>query len=111
MVITGFYKKNTIKITIIFLFINVFSHIIMTKEEKKIYELITEEEPYCQICGSTSFLHRHHIRYGACGRKTYLGNIIVLCEECHRIVHSNKKKWQPILIDKANKHEKEMGRL
>ena len=83
----------------------------MTKEEKKIYELITEEEPYCQICGSTSFLHRNHIRYGACGRKTYLGNIIVLCEECHRIVHSNKKKWQPILIDKANKHEKEMGRL
>lgn len=41
----------------------------MTKEEKKIYELITEEEQYCQICGSTSFLHRHHIRYGACGRK------------------------------------------
>lgn len=83
----------------------------MNKEEKKVYELITEEEPYCQICGSTSFLHRHHIRYGACGRKTYLGNIIVLCEECHRVVHSNKKKWQPILIDKANKHEKEMGRL
>lgn len=68
MVITGFYKKTS-KITIIFLFINVFSHIIMTKEEKKIYELITEEEQYCQICGSTSFLHRHHIRYGACGRK------------------------------------------
>lgn len=82
----------------------------MTKEEKRVYEIITEEEPYCQICGSTINLHRHHIRYGACGRKTYFGNIIVLCEACHRMVHSSKKKWQQVLIDMANSHEKEMGR-
>lgn len=74
----------------------------MTKDEKKIYEEIVEEQPYCQLCGSTSFLHIHHIRYGACGRKTYKGNLIRLCENCHRKVHSNKKKWQPILIDMVN---------
>lgn len=82
----------------------------MNKQEKIVYEAITEEEPYCQICGKTYELHRHHIRYGACGRKTYFGNIIVLCEDCHRMVHSNKRKWQPILIEMANKHEREIGR-
>ncbi len=82
----------------------------MNKQEKMVYETITEEEPYCQICGKTYELHRHHIRYGACGRKTYFGNIIVLCEDCHRMVHSNKRKWQPVLIEMANKHEREIGR-
>lgn len=67
-------------------------------KEKDVYKYITELEPYCQLCGSSYNLHRHHIRYGACGRKTYIGNIIVLCSNCHRLVHSNKKKWQPILI-------------
>lgn len=67
-------------------------------KEKDVYKYITELEPYCQLCGSSYNLHRHHIRYGTCGRKTYIGNIIVLCSNCHRLVHSNKKKWQPILI-------------
>ena len=83
----------------------------MTKEEKKIYNTITEEEPYCMLCGKGYNLHRHHIRYGSCGRYTYFGNIIVLCMNCHQLVHSNKKKWQPILIEIADKHEKEMNRV
>ncbi len=82
----------------------------MTKEEKLVYKTITEEEPHCQICGKNINLHRHHIRYGACGRKTYFGNIIVLCNDCHRMVHSSKRKWQPILIKMAAEHEKKMGR-
>lgn len=71
----------------------------MTSNDKKVYEYITELEPYCQLCGSSFNLHRHHIRYGACGRKTYIGNVIVLCNKCHSLVHSNKKYWQPILIN------------
>lgn len=71
----------------------------MTSNDKKVYEYITELEPYCQLCGSSFNLHRHHIRYGACGRKTYIGNVIVLCNKCHNLVHSNKKYWQPILIN------------
>lgn len=82
----------------------------MKKQEKIVYQTISEEEPYCQICGQTYNLHRHHIRYGACGRKTYFGNVIVLCETCHRMVHSNKKKWQPVLIEMADEHERNMGR-
>ena len=78
----------------------------LTREEKKVYEYISSIEPFCVLCGSTNYLHRHHIRYGACGRKTYIGNIIVLCENCHRIVHSNKKYWQPRLIELDEKIRK-----
>lgn len=66
--------------------------------DKKVYDYITELEPFCVLCGSPYNLHRHHIRYGACGRKTYIGNVIILCDKCHRMVHSNKRKWQPKLI-------------
>ncbi len=78
--------------------------------EKEIYNTIAEEEPYCMLCGSTNWLHIHHIRFGSCGRHTYFGNIIRLCVNCHHKVHSNKKKWQPILIEIANNHEKKMNR-
>ena len=80
-------------------------------KEKEIYQTIADEQPYCQLCGSPYNLHIHHIRYGSCGRKTYFGNLIRLCEYHHRLVHSNKKYWQPILIDLANKHEDKMKRL
>lgn len=82
----------------------------MTKEEKYVYDTITEEQPCCMLCGKGYNLHRHHIRYGRVGRHTYFGNIIVLCMDCHAKVHSNKKKWQPILITIANEHEKKMNR-
>ena len=71
----------------------------MTNEERKVYEYINSIEKWCQLCGSPHNLHRHHIRYGAEGRKTYIGNIIVLCEKCHQKVHSNKRLWQPYLIE------------
>lgn len=83
----------------------------MKKEEKYVYDTITEEEPYCMLCGKGYNLNRHHIRYGKEGRHTYFGNIIVLCINCHQMVHSNKRKWQPILIELADRHEKEMNRV
>ena len=51
----------------------------------------------CAICGNNQ-VAMHHIRYGACGRKTYMGNVIPLCEKHHRLVHTNKRKYQPMLI-------------
>ena len=71
----------------------------MTKAEKEVYEYINSIEKWCQLCGSPHNLHRHHIRYGKDGRKTYIGNIIVLCQKCHEKVHSNKRMWQPTLIE------------
>ena len=75
----------------------------LTPEEIKVYDYINEIEPFCVLCGYSNKdkLNRHHIRYGGLqgGRKTYIGNIIVLCDNCHRLVHSNKKYWQPKLIE------------
>jgi len=75
----------------------------MTKEEKQVYQDTIELfNGLCAICGNNQ-IHLHHIRYGACGRKTYMGNVIPLCKKHHDLVHSNKKKYQPILIEKINK--------
>lgn len=73
----------------------------MNKEEKKVYQTTIElYNGRCAICGSTN-IHLHHIRYGGLygGRKTYLGNVIPLCERHHREVHTNKKKYMPMLIE------------
>lgn len=47
--------------------------------------------------------------YGACGRKTYMGNVIPLCKKHHDLVHTNKKKYQPMLIEMCNNKLKENG--
>jgi hypothetical protein len=76
----------------------------MKKQEKQVYEDTLElYSGCCAMCGSSAYVECHHIRYGACGRKTYMGNVIPLCEEHHKLVHTNKKKYQPILIDMINK--------
>ena len=70
----------------------------MTTQEKEIYKKSLELfNSVCAICENNQ-VALHHIRYGACGRKTYMGNIIPLCPYHHKLVHSNKKKYQPILI-------------
>ena len=75
---------------------------------KDIYARVMEKQPHCIICGKTYPLERHHIRHGSSGRKTYIGNIAVLCgpvidkNSCHGKVHHNTKKWTPILIDMVN---------
>ena len=75
----------------------------MNKQEKEVYERTIElYNGQCAICGSTN-IHLHHIRYGACGRKTYMGNIIPLCKKHHDLVHTNKKKYQPMLIEMIDK--------
>ena len=75
----------------------------MKTQEKEIYKKSLELfNGVCAICGNNK-VALHHIRYGACGRKTYMGNVIPLCEKHHRLVHSNKKKYQPILIEILNR--------
>lgn len=75
----------------------------MTKSEKEVYEKTIElYNGQCAICGNNQ-IQLHHIRYGACGRKTYLGNVIPLCKQHHDLVHTNKRKYQPILIEMINR--------
>lgn len=77
--------------------------------EKQVYEITNDIFDYsCAICKSNS-IQMHHIRYGACGRHTYLGNVIPLCKKHHDLVHTNKKKYQPMLIEMCNNKLKENG--
>lgn len=87
---------------------NSFYKIKMHNKSKKLtvtkdtYNYVIGRDNYsCRLCGSTSFLQLHHILYRS-QRKDLINdvdNCIMLCSDCHRLVHSNKKKWQPILLD------------
>lgn len=77
----------------------------MNKDEKEVYEKTNELfSGRCAFCGSP-YIQMHHIRYGGLygGRKTYLGNVIPLCKAHHDLVHTNKRKYMPILIKIVDK--------
>ena len=69
---------------------------------KDTYNCVIERDNYsCRLCGSTNWLQLHHILYRS-QRKDLINdvdNCIMLCSDCHRLVHSNKKKWQPLLLE------------
>jgi len=44
----------------------------------------------------------HHILYLSEGGPDSLWNLVSLCEACHTIVHSDKKTWQPYLLEVVN---------
>ncbi len=72
-------------------------------KDKEIYEKTLElYKGCCALCGSP-YVQLHHIRYGACGRKTYMGNVIPLCKKHHDLVHTNKRKYMPMLIEMIDK--------
>lgn len=63
--------------------------------------------PHCQFCGAIDNLQLHHVYYRS-ERKDLIDNpdnCLMLCHrdfsknKCHRVVHNNKKKYQPILLD------------
>ncbi len=51
----------------------------------------------CRFCGGPS-QHVHHIRYRSQGNDHQVHNLISLCRQHHDLVHSNKHRWQPILL-------------
>lgn len=74
-------------------------------KDKEVYQKTLELfNNCCAICESNQ-VQCHHIRYGGLygGRKTYMGNIIPLCKKHHDLVHTNKKKYMPILIEMIDK--------
>ena len=72
---------------------------------KETYNLVFERDHgRCRICGRNSGIQLHHILYRS-ERKDLIdepSNCIMLCYQCHALVHSNKHKYQPILLKKVN---------
>lgn len=52
----------------------------------------------CRFCGTDVGLHLHHVVYRSQGGQHEDANLITLCHECHATVHSDKKKWMPLLL-------------
>lgn len=78
-------------------------------KDKEVYKKTLELfNNCCAICGSNQ-VQCHHIRYGGLygGRKTYMGNIIPLCKKHHDMVHKNKKKYMPMLIEIVDRRNNE----
>lgn len=51
----------------------------------------------CRWCGGTA-VHLHHIKYRSEGVDHSERNLILLCQKHHALVHSDKKKWKPVLL-------------
>lgn len=62
-------------------------------------QVYNRDNGICQLCASPNDIHLHHIVYRSESKDLINepSNCIMLCSECHRKVHSNKHKWQPIL--------------
>lgn len=72
----------------------------MTKE--KVRQAVIEREGgnWCVLSGVPGpGLELHRIVYGSQGGKYETDNCILLSVEMHRLVHSSKKTWMPILQD------------
>ena len=65
----------------------------------KVYEACKGK---CVLCGARD-IQAHHIRYRSECRDLINEptNMVMLCTLCHARVHSNKKNWQPILLELA----------
>lgn len=81
-----------------------------TVSQKTYQEVFDRCNGRCAICGTTKNLSYHHIKYRS-ERPDLIDepdNGIMLCDEfannCHKgKAHKNKKYWQPILLEIAEK--------
>lgn len=75
---------------------------------KETYNKVMERDKYkCRLLDCTCYgkLELHHIRYRSEAKDLINEptNCIILCNGHHRLVHSNKHLWQPILKEMINK--------
>lgn len=50
----------------------------------------------CRKCGTARNVEAHHIVYRSQGGSNDLTNLILLCNRCHAVVHSDKRRWMPV---------------
>lgn len=74
----------------------------LTKEEVR-SEVKKRDGNWCLLSGKPGpGLHLHRVRYsgmGGGGGKYEVGNCVLLSDSMHRLVHSSKRTWQPLLLD------------
>ena len=67
---------------------------------QKVYD---RDNGVCRLCGNPN-IQLHHIVYRSedINLIDVANNCIMLCFNCHKKVHNNKDKWQPILKEMIN---------
>lgn len=68
---------------------------------KKTYnEVYERDKGCCRLCNKIN-IELHHIKYRSEAKDLIdePSNCIMLCFDCHKLVHSDKKKYQPILLE------------
>lgn len=53
----------------------------------------------CRWCGRASCIQVHHIKYRSEGGGHGVDNLLTLCQVCHEQAHSNKRRYQPVLLE------------
>lgn len=53
----------------------------------------------CRWCRRASCLQVHHIKYRSEGGGHEVENLITLCQICHERAHTNKRLYQPMLME------------
>lgn len=64
--------------------------------------------PVCQLCESNLSIEAHHSRYGAYKDDKTL---IAVCRQCHQMAHSNKHKWEKLLLPIADLNWLEFNKI
>lgn len=62
-------------------------------------EVLALDRHSCRFCGTKrSKLDVHHVIYRSGGGKDVRHNLLTLCSVCHDVVHSDRKRWQPLCL-------------
>lgn len=58
--------------------------------------VIDRDNGCCRVCAGPGG-HVHHVDYRSEGGSDSETNLVLLCHECHALVHSSKVTWKPLL--------------
>ena len=73
----------------------------ITVKEETYNKVMQRDNCRCRLCGTSLNLQLHHVIYKSEDKSKIndINNCIMLCVEHHVLVHSNKKYWQPKLLE------------
>lgn len=76
----------------------------MTKQDKRAYRSVrNRDNNRCIICG-LNVTEVHHVIYRSHGGITDKRNMVCLCPNHHRMVHSDEQVWREKLLDYLRGH-------
>lgn len=60
--------------------------------------VLKRDKNRCRFCGTKNGLHVHHVFYRSQGGEHVEHNLITVCYRHHDLIHSDKKRFQPLCL-------------